>query len=255
MADIQVRWVAVAAAIAVLAIALYSAWIAKSDTVAVDIASADIESTVEGSLDSQIVPSTTRTIDPDHPERHEDADDAAGLFGRVSPADIESAILQRIAEQSGLKLTSLNAVDCDARTCQVVFSGVDVNPQYVDAYSDLLGVLTDPHWNDFMPTSGSIGTREVSPGVREYVIGLTYVALVDASADPETAARQQAACAGAWARVTGQRGSDDYIRGAHEQAAEWLEMSARVLGFELAQRLADDLPFGPLTRDCHAMPY
>jgi len=81
------------------------------------------------------------------------------------------------------------------------------------------------------------------------------VALVDTSDDPEIAARQHAACAGAWARVTQQRGSSDYIRGAHARAAEWLEMSVSVLGLEEAQRLADELQFGPLTQDCHATPY
>jgi hypothetical protein len=188
-------------------------------------------------------------------ERAQDLDGVAGLFGRVSPAEIEGAVYQRIAEQAGLKLTSLNAVECGLRTCTVVFSGVHANPQYTDEYSDLLSALMRPPWKDYQPTSGSIGTREVSPGAKEYVIGFTYVALVDASDDPEIAARQQAACAGAWTRVTQQRGSDDYIRGAHERAAEWLEMSASTLGSDEAVRLADELQFGPLTRGCNAMPY
>jgi hypothetical protein len=249
--------VGVAATIIILAVVLWTTWIAENDTETAtdDFAPAEVKTDVEESLDSPREASTERTIDPENSERREDAGDVAGLFGRVSPTEIEGAIFQRIAEQSGLKLTSLNSVDCDARTCRVVFSGIDENPQHVGEYSDLLGALTNPPWNDFQPTSSSIGTREVSPGAREYVMGFTYVAFVDASADPEIAARQHAACAGAWARVTQQRGSDDYIRGAHERAAEWLEMSVNVLGLEEARRLADELRFGPLTRDCHAMPY
>jgi len=215
----------------------------------------DAKRAADERADSPIQASAQRMIDPEILESSQESDDAAGLFGRVSSGEIEGAIHQRLAEQSGLKLVSLNAVDCDLRTCTVVFSGLEANPQHVDEHSDLVSALTGPPWNEFRTTSSSIGTREVAPGAREYVIGFTYVALVDASDDPEIAARQQAACAGAWARVTEQRGSDDYIRGAHEESAEWLEMSASVLGLDEAQRLADELRYGPLTRDCHAMPY
>lgn len=249
--------VGIAAAIIILAVVLWSAWIAENDTetAADDFASAELQSTADEPVNSPIGASAERTIDPENRERPREADDAAGLFGRVSPAEIENALLQRIAGQSGLKLTSLNSVDCDMMRCTVAFSGLEANPQSIDEYSDLRSALINPPWKDYQPTSSSIGTREVSPGAREYVIGFTYVALVDTSDDPEIAARQHAACAGAWARVTQQRGSSDYIRGAHERAAEWLEMSASVLGLEEAQRLADELRFGPLTQDCHATPY
>jgi hypothetical protein len=249
--------VGIAAAIIIVAVIVWSARIAKDETRTAtdDFASADVEETAGESADSPSVDSTEWIIDPEIRGRQQEADDAAGLFGRVGPAEIEAAVSQRIAEQSGLELTSLNSVDCDINTCTIVFGGVDVNPQHVGEYSDLPNALTNPPWKDYQPTSASISTREVSPGAREYVIAFTYVALVDGSADPEIAARQHAACAGAWARVTQQRGSDDYIRGAHERAAEWLEMSASVLGLEEAQRLAGELQFGPLTQDCHAMPY
>jgi hypothetical protein len=249
--------VGIAAAIIILAVVLWSAWIAENDTrtTADDFESSEVESTVDEPVDSPTESPAEQMVGPEIREKAQEADDAASLFGRVSPVEIEGAVHQRLAEQSRLKLISLNAVDCDLRTCTVVFSGLDANPQYTDEYSDLLSALTNPPWEEFQSTSGSIGTREVSPGAREYVIGFTYVALVDASDDPEIVARQYAACAGAWARVTEQRGSDDYIRGAHEQSAEWLEMSASLLGLEEAQRLADKLRYGPLTRDCRAMPY
>jgi hypothetical protein len=193
----------------------------------------------------------------DVPAIGDGAGDAAGssVFGRVSPAEIESAVYQRIAEQPGLRLTSLTSVECDTLRCRIVFSGVEANPQYVDEYRDLPSALMNPPWDDYRPTSSSMGTREVSPGAREYVLEFTYVALVNASDDPEVAARQHAACAGAWARVTQLRGSNEYIRTARERAAEQLDIAAGTLGLEEAQRLADTLQFGPLTRECRAFPY
>lgn len=249
--------VGIAAATIIVAVILWFAWIAENEarTAADDFESADVEKMADESAESPSGASTEGMIDPEIRDRPQTPDDAADLFGRASPAEIEDAILQRIAEQSGLEFTSLNSVGCDENTCTIVFGGTAVNPQYVGEYGDLPSALTSPPWKDYQPTSSSISTREVSPGSREYVIAFTYVALVDGSADPEIAARQHAACAGAWARVTQQRGSDDYIRGAHERAAEWLEVSARVLGLEEAQRLADELQFGPLTRDCRATPY
>lgn len=249
--------VGIAAAVVILAVALWSAWFPEdnTDTAADKSSSPEIESTVTESPDSPTGAVAERTIDIAVRERPPKPADAAGLFGRLSPAEIESAVVQRLAEQPGLRVASIDSVDCDMRSCDVVFSGLDANPQHVGDYSDLLRVMMDPPWNHFQGTSGSIGTREVSPGARVYVLGFTYVALVDASADTVTAARQHAACAGAWARVTEQRGSDDYMRRAHEQSAEWLEKSAGVLGLEEAQRLADELRYGPLTRDCRAMPY
>ena len=249
--------IGIVAGILVLAFVVGSAWFAenKTEVAAHDVPPVDADSIATEHVDSTVVAAAKSTIDTDNRERIQNLGDAAGLFGRVGPAEIESAVLQRLAEQSDLTFVSINSVDCDLRTCNVVFSGVDVDPQHVGDYGDLLGVMMNPPWTDFQTTSGGIGTREISAGAREYVLGFTYVALVDANADPEIAAQQNAACAGAWARVTEQRGSDDYLRGAHERSAEWLEMSARVLGLDEAQRLADELRYGPLTRDCHAMPY
>jgi hypothetical protein len=185
------------------------------------------------------------------------ADEAAGelMFGRASPADIENDVYQRIADQPGLELTSLTSVECDTLRCSIVFTGVEANPQYTDEYGELLSALAKPPWDDYQPTASSIGTRELAPGAREYVLAFTYVALVDASDDPRVAARQHAACAGAWTRVTQLRGSDEYMRMAREQAAEHFELAAGVLGSEEAQLLADALQFGPLTRECNAAPY
>lgn len=249
--------VGIAAASIILVVALWSARIAENgaETSADGSVSAEIENTSDERVDVPIEASVLEAVDLEVRERRQEADDTAGLFGRVSPAEIEGALSQRIAEQSGLKLASLNAVDCGMRTCTIVFSGLEANPQYVGEYGDLLSALTNPPWKDYQPTSGSIGTREISPGAREYVIRLTYVAIVGISDDPQIAAHQHAACAGAWSRVTQQRGSSEYIQGAHERAAEWLELAANVLGLEEAQRLAGELQFGPLTRECHASPY
>ena len=87
------------------------------------------------------------------------------------------------------------------------------------------------------------------------MLEFTYVALVAPSDDPRIAARQHAACSGAWTRVTQLRGSSSYMRTAREQAARHLEIAARELGIEEAERLAAALQLGPLTPDCYAMPY
>ena len=210
--------------------------------------------------DSTLDPSAVETVDLGNTDRATEAPtlgdgfDDASLFGRASPTEIENALYQRIAERPGLRLVTLS-VECGTLRCNVVFSGVETNPHFVDEYRDLQSALSRPPWHDYQPTQGSWGTREVSPGVREYVMELTYVALVDLSADPEIAAQQHAACAGAWARVTELRGSEEYIRTAHEQAAKYLELGAATLGPEEAKRIAARLEFGPLTRECGALPY
>ena len=247
--------VGIALATVIFSIALLSEWIVQNGTKTTT--DNPVSAPESDSGDRADVPAETPampTVDLAYQKRPE-ADDAARVFGRVSPAEIEDAVLQRIAELSGLELTSLTSVECDKLRCSIVFTGLETNPQYTDEYSELLGALMNPPWNDYQPTSGSIGTREISPGAREYVLGFTYVALVEASDDPEIAARQHAACAGAWARVTQQRGSSDYIRMAHDRAAEYLDLAAGVIGPEEAQRAADALQFGPLTRECHAAPY
>jgi hypothetical protein len=45
------------------------------------------------------------------------------------------------------------------------------------------------------------------------------------------------------------------MRTAREQAAKELDLAAREIGLEEAKRLAEALQFGPLARDCYAMPY
>jgi hypothetical protein len=174
---------------------------------------------------------------------------------RLNPSQVESAVYQRIAEQPGLELVSLSDVTCDELRCRVLFSGPEVNPQYVDRYFGLMAALTDPPWNEYRPTQSTLGRREISPGVREFVLEFTYIVLEDVSDEPRIRARQQAACAGAWARVTELRGSASYMRTAHEQAAKQLDLAAREIGLDEAQRLAEALQFGPLARDCYAMPY
>lgn len=249
--------VGIVAAAIILAFVLRSVWFIENDTEATSgkLTSVEIEGNVRGPPGSSTEVDAESIIDAENYEQPQESGVAANSFGRVSPAEIENDVMQRIAEQPDLELTSLNSVNCDVRTCTVTFTGLDADPQFVGDYSDLYDMLLRTTSDDYRPTSGSISTREVSPGAREYVVGISYVALVDTSDDKETAARQHAACAGAWARVTQQRGSDDYIRGAHERSAEWLDRSARVLGLEEAQHLADELKYGPLTRDCHAVPY
>jgi hypothetical protein len=252
-------------AIVLSALALFTIWMIESgtDTAPDRLASAPAERPDGDGADPGGGVSAIQTDDLEDGGRvidtvtGDEADGSASsrMFGRASPAQIESAVYQRIAEQPGLELTSLTSVECDTLRCTIGFSGVDVNPRHVDKYHELDRALGRPPWDDYQPTQSSLGTREVAPGVREYVLEFTYVALVNASDDPQIAARQDAACAGAWTRVTELRGSNEYMRMARERAAEHFEMAARTLGSEEARRLSNELQFGPLTRECHAMPY
>jgi hypothetical protein len=252
-------------AIVLSALALGSVWMIENgtDTAPDRLASVQIERPDGDHADTEVEGSAAQIDDLEEGGRMIDTvtgDEAGGsasslVFGRASPAQIESTVYQRIAEQPGLELTSLRSVECDTLRCTIVFSGVDVNPRYVDKYHELDSALGRPPWHDYQPTQSSLGTREVAPGVREYVLEFTYVALVNASDEPQVAGRQHAACAGAWTRVAQLRGSNEYMRMARERAAEHLEIAARTLGLEEARRLATELQFGPLTRECHAMPY
>jgi hypothetical protein len=254
----------IVSATVVSAIALWSIWIieAGTETAADHSALAQLERT-DGDGAPITIGTSAAEMDVENGDRGVEAAIGNGsgavedsfVFARASPAEIENAIYQRIAEQPDLKLTSLSSVECDTSRCRIVFTGVDANPQYVGEYGELYSALRNPPWDAYRPTSGGMGTREVSPGAREYVLEFTYVALVDSSDDPEVAARQNAACAGAWARVTQLRGSNEYIRMAGDKTAEYLALAAGTLGLEEARRFADELQFGPLTHECHAFPY
>ena len=105
-------------------------------------------------------------------------------------------------------------------------------------------------WSDFFVRSGGIGTREIAPGAREYVIGFDYRPYVDLSADPLIAARQHAACAAFWQQQTEFPAPDDVVRGYLDRAEHYVALAASVLGEEEAARVAADARGAPVIRGC-----
>ena len=168
----------------------------------------------------------------------------------AKPDEIETQLGQFFAAQQRLEIMSLSSIDCNATQCQLALTGSEVNPRYVDAYSDLFHKLLSEAWNAFRVRSGGLGTHEIAPGAREYVISFEYQPLVDLSADPLIAARQYAACAAAWRRATENPTPDDIVRGYLEEAERNIALAASVLGEAEAARIATETRGGPVIRIC-----
>lgn len=168
----------------------------------------------------------------------------------AEPEEIERQLGQFLAEQSGLQVVSLSSIDCGATACEIALTGRDVNPRYVDAYSSLNDKLYAEPWSDFRILFGSLGTREIAPSAREYVISFEYQPLVDLSADPLIAARQHAACAAAWRRLTENPTPDDVARDYLDRAERYVALAANVLGEQEAAQVAAQTRGGPLIREC-----
>ena len=170
----------------------------------------------------------------------------------AEPEEIETLLGQFFAEQRGLQVVSLSSIRCGATACEVALSGTEVNPRYVDAYHDLYEKLIGAGWSDFVIRTSALGTRELAPGAREYVISFEYQPLVNLSADPLIAARQYAACAAAWRRATVNPAPDDVVRSYLDQAEHYVALAASVLGEREASRVAMETRGGPVIRDCGA---
>lgn len=171
----------------------------------------------------------------------------------AQPADIERRILQLFAERRP-NVLSINSVHCSRTDCEVAFLGTTVNPRTIDSRTDPGQLLHTERWREFRILSSSAGTREIAPGAREYVTTFTYQPLVDLSADPTVAARQQAACAAAWRRQTTNPTPDEYVRQYLAIAEEHLALAAAILGREAAERIARETDLGPLIRECGLQP-
>lgn len=170
----------------------------------------------------------------------------------AQPAQLENLLLQLVARQPGLEVVALS-VSCDAARCEIALQGQEISPAHVGAYSDLNHLVLAEPWQDFLILSGGIGTREIAPGVREYVIGFEYQAYEDLSDDSTIAARQQAACAAAWRRQTENPAPDDVVRSYLEEADRRLALTAAVLGRAEAERVVVGrlaIRGGPRIREC-----
>jgi hypothetical protein len=171
----------------------------------------------------------------------------------ATPAEIERQILQLIAERRPSVL-SINSVNCGPTDCEVALLGTNSNPRVVDAQGGFGNIVISEHWRDFRILSSGMSTRETAPGAREYVVTFTYQPLVDLSADPATAARQQAACAAAWRRQTTNPTPADYVRQYLDIADQHLALAAAQLGADEAERIARETNLGPLIRECGLQP-
>jgi hypothetical protein len=168
----------------------------------------------------------------------------------AEPDEIEVQLGQFLAQQTGLAVGSLSSIVCGATYCKIALTGMQTDPRYVDEYEGVYSRLSATPWNDFRVLSSSIGTQEIAPGAREYVIGFEYQPLVDLSPDPLIAARQYAACAAAWRRQTENPTPSDFVRRNLAQAEHYVALAASVLGEEEATRVAAEIRGGPLIREC-----
>jgi hypothetical protein len=168
----------------------------------------------------------------------------------AEPEEIERQLGQFFAEQSGLDLVSLSSIECGATACEIALTGNEVNPRYVNAYADVQRKLFETSRRDFWILNGSLGTREIAPGAREYVISFEYQPLVDLSVDPLIAARQYAACAAAWRRLTENPTPDDVVRDYLVRAERYVALAASVIGEQEATRIVAETRGGPVIRDC-----
>ena len=105
------------------------------------------------------------------------------------PTNIEGLIWEYFAHRQKSNITSINSVQCTDTNCVVEFSGTDINPRYVDEFSELKNDMFSQHWNI---QQGSIGTREIAPGVRVFVISISNVPVdMDQLGSGSEAAQQQ----------------------------------------------------------------
>lgn len=99
---------------------------------------------------------------------------ATGEISIRPEEEIESRILQRLAQEPGLALTTLN-VGCDTNTCEIVFTGEELNAPYIgEERSELFDLLNRP-WEKIRVPHSALRVRETSPGVKQFSIELHYV--------------------------------------------------------------------------------
>ena len=187
-------------------------------------------------------------IDNDEPPTPPPGVSSGGPFREpthLQPPEIESLVLQFIARQPGLKAVSIS-VSCDDAQCEIALTGRG-------EYGEVFNKLFEESRPDFRVPLASMGTRDIAPGSGQHVIGFEYQPYEDLSDDPDIAARQQAACAAAWHRLTENPTPDDVVRSYLEQEEQRLALAAAVLGRAEAERVeAERLAIrgGPLHREC-----
>jgi hypothetical protein len=171
-------------------------------------------------------------------------------------ARVERLILDYFARRPDEAPTSIGSVHCDETRCEVAFTGTDVNPGDVSRYGSVQQNLRRDLDKDHVQVlSSSLGTREIAPGAREYVLGFSFAVTAQLSADRVAAARQHASCASAWrarAALADGQAFQETAREARDRAEIELALAAAVLGGDEAKRLASAPDRGPLIDQCVA---
>jgi hypothetical protein len=86
------------------------------------------------------------------------------------PPNIEADIWAYFSRQPDLALVSIDSVTCTDTECEVVFNGLETDPEYVDKYADLLNKMFEEPWN---ATQGSLGRKEIAPGAISFVLTIS----------------------------------------------------------------------------------
>ncbi len=97
------------------------------------------------------------------------------------PDAVESLIYDHLSQLEGFEFTNIASVGCGAHTCEIVFSGQNPNPTIIDGYSDVMNGLFRP---PISAQKGSMGTREIAPGARQFVIEISNVLHVEPTVNP-----------------------------------------------------------------------
>ena len=88
------------------------------------------------------------------------------------PSNIENRIYEFFASQTDYVITSIMSIDCSNTECDISFTVPDIARRTVDEFSELKSAMRREGWGIMQ---GSIGTREVAPGVRVFYIDISNV--------------------------------------------------------------------------------
>ena len=85
---------------------------------------------------------------------------------------IEALIFDYLARQTDYKFTSITSVDCSEHECEIVFTGVNANPENIGEFSGLNSKMFLP---PISVATSTFFTREIVAGAREYVIRISNI--------------------------------------------------------------------------------
>lgn len=142
------------------------------------------ESAPTGSTTPLHVPAEASNAASEGDTQSVEVHDSANADGAVKspkwPDAVENMIFDYLSQLEGFRFTTITSVECEAHTCEIVFSGLNPNPTIVDDYS---GILNGLYRAPINAQQGSIGTREIAAGAREFVISISNVPYVEPTVD------------------------------------------------------------------------